>query len=83
MSDCRIGVVGAGSWGTALAAMVAEKGLPVTLWAYEPELVESITHKHRNMLFLPEVDLPQSPYLYRRYSAGCCGQADCAVGNSG
>jgi glycerol-3-phosphate dehydrogenase (NAD(P)+) len=40
--------------------MVAEKGLPVTLWAYEQELVESITAKHRNMLFLPDVDLHQS-----------------------
>ena len=59
MSDCRIGVVGAGSWGTTLANMVAEKGLPVTLWAYEQELVESITTKRRNMLFLPEVELNQ------------------------
>ena len=60
MSECSIGVVGAGSWGTTLATMVAEKGLPVTLWAYEQELVESITTKHRNMLFLPDVDLHQS-----------------------
>ncbi|MBN2108355.1 MAG: NAD(P)-dependent glycerol-3-phosphate dehydrogenase [Deltaproteobacteria bacterium] len=58
MSECTIGVVGAGSWGTALAAMVAEKGLPVTLWAYEKELVESISAKHRNPLFLPEAELP-------------------------
>lgn len=60
MSDCTIGVVGAGSWGTALATMVAEKGFPVTLWAYEQELVESISIKHRNMLFLPEVALHQN-----------------------
>lgn len=60
MSECTIGVVGAGSWGTALAAMVAEKGLPVTLWAYERQLVESISTKHLNPLFLPEVDLPQA-----------------------
>ena len=57
MSECTIGVVGAGSWGTTLANMVAEKGLPVTLWAYEKELVESISNKRRNILFLPEVEL--------------------------
>lgn len=57
MSECMIGVVGAGSWGTTLANMVAEKGLPVTLWAYEKELVEGISNKRRNMLFLPEVEL--------------------------
>jgi glycerol-3-phosphate dehydrogenase (NAD(P)+) len=60
MSDCKIGVMGAGSWGTTLATMVAEKGLPVTLWAYEQELVESITTKRRNILFLPEVALHQN-----------------------
>jgi glycerol-3-phosphate dehydrogenase (NAD(P)+) len=60
MADCTIGVVGAGSWGTALATMLAEKGLSVTLWAYEQELVESITEKHRNMLFLPDVNLHHS-----------------------
>ena len=59
MSDCRIGVVGAGSWGTTLANMMAEKGLPVTLWAYEQELVASIATKRRNHLFLPDVELHQ------------------------
>ena len=57
MSDCAIGVVGAGSWGTTLANMLAEKGLPVTLWAYEQELVESIRTQRRNSLFLPGVEL--------------------------
>lgn len=57
MSDCTIGVVGAGSWGTTLANMLAEKGQQVTLWAYEPELVETIRTERRNELFLPGVDL--------------------------
>ncbi len=37
-----IGVLGAGSWGTTLADLLARKGLAVRLWAYEPEVVESI-----------------------------------------
>ncbi len=57
MSECTIGVVGAGSWGTTLANMLADKGLPVTIWAYEPELVESIGARRRNDLFLPGVEL--------------------------
>ena len=57
MSDCTIGVVGAGSWGTTLANMLAEKGLPVTLWAYEQEVVASIRAQHSNNLFLPGVEL--------------------------
>ena len=38
----KIGVIGAGSWGTTLADMLAKKGHQVTLWAYEPELVAEI-----------------------------------------
>jgi glycerol-3-phosphate dehydrogenase len=38
----RIGVIGAGAWGTALAKHMAEKGLHVRLWAYERDVVDSI-----------------------------------------
>jgi glycerol-3-phosphate dehydrogenase (NAD(P)+) len=54
----RIGVIGAGSWGTALAAHFAAQGLPTRLWAREPEVVEGIRSEHRNPLFLTGVDLP-------------------------
>lgn len=60
MTDCTIGVVGAGSWGTTLANMLAEKGLPVTLWAYEAELVDAIRTQRRNVLFLPDVELHEN-----------------------
>jgi len=45
-------VLGAGSWGTTLADLLARSGHEVTLWAYEPEVVESITARHENELFL-------------------------------
>lgn len=48
-----IGVVGAGSWGTALANLLAEKGHPIDLWVYEPELVEEIRQTRENTLYLP------------------------------
>ncbi|MEA2109524.1 MAG: NAD(P)H-dependent glycerol-3-phosphate dehydrogenase [Pseudomonadota bacterium] len=53
----KIGVIGAGSWGTALANMLAEKGYPVTLWAYEKDLVERMKMTRENDLFLPGFSL--------------------------
>lgn len=53
----KIGVVGAGAWGTALAQVAAAKGDAVMLWALEPEVVASITNAHENSLYLPGVTL--------------------------
>jgi len=47
----RIGVIGGGAWGTALA-QVAAGGGETLLWALEPEVVESINRDHENRLFL-------------------------------
>jgi glycerol-3-phosphate dehydrogenase (NAD(P)+) len=57
----RIGVLGAGGWGTTLADHLARLGHEVTLWAYESEVVEEINQSHRNSLFLP--DCPLAPAL--------------------
>ena len=56
----RIAIIGAGNWGTALAATLAKTGHAVALWAYEPEVVESIRTQHENALFMPGVKLPES-----------------------
>ncbi len=53
----RIGVVGAGSWGTALANLLAEKGYAIDLWVYEPELVEEIRQTRENLTYLPGAKL--------------------------
>ena len=52
----KIGVIGGGAWGTALAA-VAARGGEVLLWAREPEVVSAINADHANPLFLPGVAL--------------------------
>lgn len=54
----KIGVIGAGAWGTALAKHLAEKGLEIRLWAYEPDLVAAINTIHENPVFLKGVSLP-------------------------
>ncbi len=56
----KIGVIGAGAWGTALAKHLAEKRLDVRLWAYEAEVVDAVTAKRENTLYLPGVPLPPS-----------------------
>lgn len=53
----KIGVIGAGSWGTTLANLLAKKGFSVTLWAYEADLVARMAASHENDLFLPGVQL--------------------------
>ncbi|MGD0310419.1 MAG: 2-dehydropantoate 2-reductase N-terminal domain-containing protein, partial [Acidobacteriota bacterium] len=49
----RISIIGAGSWGTALAVSLARQGRELCLWAHEPEVVESIRRRRENEIFLP------------------------------
>lgn len=56
----NISVIGAGAWGTALAAMAAAEGRPVRLWAREPDVVQSIIERRVNERYLPDVVLPSS-----------------------
>lgn len=55
----RIGVIGGGAWGTALAALSAEQG-DTLLWARNAAVVDDINTRHANTLYLPDVNLPAS-----------------------
>lgn len=55
-----IGIVGAGSWGTALAWVLGTKGLDVTLWARDAKVARGIEERRRNPNYLPEVELPRT-----------------------
>jgi len=57
----NIAVIGAGSWGTALANLLADKGLAVDLWVREPEVYQQIKQERENKIFLPNIKL--SPNL--------------------
>ena len=57
----RIAVIGAGAWGTALAAVAGRRGdHEVRLWAFEKEVCESIATSRINSVFLPDCQLPQT-----------------------
>jgi glycerol-3-phosphate dehydrogenase (NAD(P)+) len=56
----RIVVLGAGSWGTTIAKVIADGGNQVTLWSRREDLADEINHKHRNGDYLPGIDLPQN-----------------------
>lgn len=53
----RVGVIGGGAWGTALAQVCARAGRDVILWAREAEVVDSINGGHENATFLAGVPL--------------------------
>ncbi|HPI19630.1 MAG TPA: NAD(P)H-dependent glycerol-3-phosphate dehydrogenase [Candidatus Kapabacteria bacterium] len=56
----NIAVLGAGGWGTAIAALLSENNHNVTLWAFEDDVVNEINIEHTNKRFLPQKDIPQS-----------------------
>lgn len=58
----KIGVIGAGAWGSALAQVAASNGEPVLLWAFEEEVVRAINATHCNPAYLPDMEL--SPAIH-------------------
>jgi len=57
VSKVKIGVVGAGSWGTALTNLLALKGFKIDLWVFEKEVKDQIESYRENKVFLPGVSL--------------------------
>lgn len=57
--DLKIGVVGAGSWGTALADLLADKGFHVDIWTFEEEVRRQILENRENEIYLPGFKLSE------------------------
>lgn len=58
IEDYKLGVVGAGSWGTALANLLASKGYGVDHWVFEEDICAQMATERENKAFLPGVRLP-------------------------
>lgn len=56
----RVAVLGAGSWGTALAALIARHGHSAVLWGRDAKIAQSIAEAHENPRYLPGIALPES-----------------------
>jgi len=58
----KVSIIGGGSWGTALAVLLAEHRGQVRLWAHNPELVQELVSHRMNSAYLPGVRLPPNVY---------------------
>ena len=56
----KLGIVGGGAWGTALAQVASSGGRETLLWAIEDEVVDAINDRHENPIFLPAVPLNET-----------------------
>ena len=74
----HVAVIGAGAWGTALARHLAEKQVPVCLWAHEPEVVQAIQLRRENAVYLPGVLLPPTLSATNVLADAITG-ADCLI----
>jgi glycerol-3-phosphate dehydrogenase (NAD(P)+) len=55
----KVAVLGAGSWGTTFAKILADGGSRVAVWARRPELAREIMQSRRNSDYLPGINLPR------------------------
>jgi len=60
IQSMKIGAVGAGSWGTALADLLGKKGYKVDLWVFEEEVKDQILKTRENKVFLPGINLSEN-----------------------
>ena len=58
MSSRRAAIIGAGSWGTALALLLAEKGIDTSLWGHRSEHVTALIEERQNRAYLPGFHFP-------------------------
>lgn len=56
----NIAMIGAGSWGTALAIVLADNGHEVRLWTQNKERIKEVNEKHTNHQYLPDIELPEN-----------------------
>ena len=79
MTQAPIAVYGAGSWGTALAVLLARNDRPTRLWARNPEHVAAMRRDRRNARFLPDTPFPDPLELFDDFNETLEGAADVLI----
>lgn len=74
----RFAVLGAGSWGTALAKILHDNGHQITIWTRNPEALAEMKRTRRNERYLPGIELPESWSFDPDLRSAAQGQ-DCVV----
>ena len=74
----HIAVIGAGSWGTALANLLGEKGYNVRLWVFEKSELEKMSNTYENALLLPGIKLSRN-IIFSSDMGFCVKDAECVV----
>ena len=72
----KITVLGAGSWGTTLAILLLDKGYPVRLWEFFPDLADRLRKEGENKRFLPGISIPRSMVITSSIDEALDGATD-------
>ncbi|HEY2037631.1 MAG TPA: NAD(P)-binding domain-containing protein, partial [Steroidobacteraceae bacterium] len=78
-SDSPVAVLGAGSWGTALAIQFARSGRPTRLWGRDPARLTAMAQDRRNERYLAAGTFPQSLSLEPELAAALRGAFDVLI----
>ncbi|MEO1022518.1 MAG: NAD(P)H-dependent glycerol-3-phosphate dehydrogenase [Bacteroidota bacterium] len=70
----KVTIIGAGSFGTALAMVLDTAGNEVQIWAREEEIAQTINRDHKNPSYLSQIDLPESIVAYSDLEKCLTGQ---------
>jgi glycerol-3-phosphate dehydrogenase (NAD(P)+) len=73
----KVAVLGAGSWGTALAIQLCRNGHRVRIWGHEPPQIEALQRDRENRLFLPGFPLPEGLSATDSLETALEGASDC------
>ncbi len=63
MSFANVGIIGAGSWGTALALLLHGNNVPVTLWGHDEHHVLDVVNTRMNTAYLPGIGVPKEIFM--------------------
>lgn len=71
-----ITILGAGSWGTALAILLAHNQQAVRLWGNDPKLISNLYHHRKNTHYLPNIAFPENLEVFAELSQAMAGVSD-------